>query len=153
MYRRDPGFAHPPAAGAAGRGRGNRQIAAGELDRAVGEKSRLSCTVAGERAGSKVPQVCSFDLGSPLPNDKTSSSSQSRVLCRPVLEPSVFLLDNFIPSEWITIQRQKRRIAHRCSNIPLRSMRTHANHIKQKLSSVRRSVRNFQIEDNKCIKF
>jgi hypothetical protein len=40
----------------------------------------------------------------------------------PILEPFVFLVDRFNPSEWITIQSQKRRVAHRCIKAPTRSM-------------------------------
>jgi hypothetical protein len=47
--RRDPGFPHPPAAEAAGGGRGNRRIAAGEVVRTGDFRNRLSATVAGER--------------------------------------------------------------------------------------------------------
>jgi hypothetical protein len=73
------------------------------------------------------------------------SSPSVRMLKLPVLEPSTFLLKDFKPAEWISIHRQKKKLAHRCSSRNLRSMRS-----ARSLSN-RTNGRGFQTKANSCL--
>jgi hypothetical protein len=73
--------------------------------------------------------------------------SPVKSLILPVIEPSIFWLQSFNPAEWITIQRNKKRIAHRCISRPTRSMRGPRMH---EFSSDRASVKRFHSKANSC---
>jgi hypothetical protein len=71
-----------------------------------------------------------------------------RTLTLPVLEPSIFLLKDFKPAEWITVHRQKiNKLAHRCSSHNLRS--TTGSDWFRPLSD-RTNVGRFQMKENSC---
>jgi hypothetical protein len=73
--------------------------------------------------------------------------SPVKSLILPVIEPSTFLLQNFSLAEWVTIQRHKKRIAHRCISMPTRSMRGPRMH---EFSFDRASVKWFHSKANSC---
>jgi hypothetical protein len=62
------------------------------------------------------PQVCFSSTPARETSSRCSYTKQSSeklsVLRRPVLEPSIFFLEKFNPTEWITIHRWKKKIVH-----------------------------------------
>jgi hypothetical protein len=75
------------------------------------------------------------------------SSPPVRMLKLPVLEPFTFLLKDFKPAEWISIHRQKKKLAHRCSSRNLRSMRS------VRSLSDRTNCRGFQTKANSLYQY